>query len=410
MKFHNCLKIFKTLLCFVFLTNLAAENKYPIILVHGFMGWGTDEMSGYKYWGGKNDYEDFLRNQGYEVYTASVGPVSSNWDRAVELFYQIKGGQVDYGKKHSETYGLEQQPREKFFYGLYPKWDKNHPVHFVGHSMGGQTARMLQYLLENIIYENEDKFIPEKNILMANVHKGWIHSITTISTPHNGTTLSDIITKGIPFLQDVIGLAAVVGNDFYDFDLQQWGFEKQEEETWAAYFRRMREHKAWGTKNMCAWDVSIEGARELNTIASANSSTYYFSFSTANTRLDTASGFHTPDETMSLILRANARLMGKNKAYWAEGSVTDSTWFENDGIVNTISQSGPTTGLNGADPIAEYRSDELLIPGQWYHIKTINMDHKVPLGHGLNDELAIQEMLKLLEDHCNVLWSLPPKE
>jgi len=374
------------------------------------MGWGTDEMSGYKYWGGKNDYEDFLRNQGYEVYTASVGPVSSNWDRAVELFYQIKGGQVDYGKKHSETYGLDQQPREKFFDGLYPKWDKNHPVHFVGHSMGGQTARMLQYLLENIIYENEDKFISEKNMLMANVHEGWIHSITTISTPHNGTTLSDIITKGIPFLQDVIGLAAVVGNDFYDFDLQQWGFEKQEEETWAAYFRRMREHKAWGTKNMCAWDVSIEGARELNTIASANSSTYYFSFSTANTRLDTASGFHTPDETMSLILRANARLMGKNKAYWAEGSVTDSTWFENDGIVNTISQSGPTTGLNGADPIAEYRSDELLIPGQWYHIKTINMDHKAPLGHGLNDELAIQKMLKLLDDHCNVLWSLPPKE
>jgi triacylglycerol lipase len=113
---------------------------------------------------------------------------------------------------------------------------------------------------------------------------------------------------------------------------------------------------------------------------------------------------------MSLILRANARLMGKNKAYWAEGSVTDSTWFENDGIVNTISQSGPTTGLNGADPIAEYRSDELLIPGQWYHIKTINMDHKAPLGHGLNDELAIQKMLKLLDDHCNVLWSLPPKE
>ena len=40
---------------------------------------------------------------------------------------------------------------------------------------------------------------------------------------------------------------------------------------------------------------------------------------------------------MSLILRANARIMGRNKAYWTDGSATDSTWFENDGIVNTIS-------------------------------------------------------------------------
>jgi triacylglycerol lipase len=393
-------------LLFLF-TTIFAENNHPIILVHGFMGWGTDEMAGYKYWGGRNDYEAYLRQQGFEVFSASVGPVSSNWDRAVELFYQIKGGQVDYGYKHSETYGLIQEPSEKIYTGLYPDWDQEHPVHIIGHSMGGQTARMLQYLLENVIYRNEEETIPETNLLMSNIHEGWIHSITSISTPHDGTTLSNIITKGIPFLQDIIGVAAVVGNNFYDFDLQQWGFEKQEEETWAAYYRRMREHKAWGTKNMCAWDVSIEGARKLNTVAPANSNIYYFSFSTANTRLDSSSGFHVPNETMSLILRANARVMGRNKAYWAIGSATDSTWFENDGIVNTVSQYGPTSGLNGADPIAEYRKGELLIPGQWYHMKIINMDHKTPLGHGLEDEKDIQSMLELFDEHCRLLSSLP---
>ena len=371
------------------------------------MGWGSNEMSGYKYWGGKNDYEAYLRQEGFEVFTTSVGPVSSNWDRAVELFYQIKGGQVDYGQNHSEKYGLIQKPPEKIFAGLYPQWDKEHPIHIIGHSMGGQTARMLQYLLENVIYQDEEELIPETSFLMSKIHEGWIRSITSISTPHDGTTLSNIITKGIPFLQDIIGIAAVVGNNFYDFDLQQWGFDKQEEETWAAYYRRMREHKAWGTKNMCAWDISIEGARELNTIAPANSNIYYFSFSTANTRLDSSSGFHVPNKTMSLILRANARAMGRNKAYWADGSATDSTWFQNDGIVNTVSQYGPTSGLNGADPIAEYRLDELLIPGQWYHIKTINLDHKSPLGHGLEVEEDIKEMLELLDRHCRLLSSLP---
>ena len=398
------------LLFSLFSSILWAENNYPIILVHGFMGWGKDEMAGYKYWGGKNDYATYLREKGFEVYTASVGPVSSNWDRAVELFYQIKGGQVDYGLSHANEYGLEQTPPEKHFPGLYPQWDHEHPVHIIGHSMGGQTARMLQYLLENLIYQDEGESIPEKNVLMGYANEGWVRSITTISTPHNGTTLSDIITKGIPFLQDIIGVAAVVGNDFYDFDLQQWNFDRDENETWSTYFRRMREHPAWGTKNMCAWDVSLEGARELNTLAPANSNIYYFSYATGNTKLDSASGFHVPHESMSLILRANARVMGRNKAYWADGTATDSTWYENDGIVNTISQLGPTTGIDGEDPIAGYRTGELLIPGQWYHIKTYNLDHKALIGHGLKDDEKIEDILELFKNHCSLLQSLPLKE
>ena len=406
---HNAL--LRSIILFLILcTCLFADNKYPIIFVHGFMGWGPDEMAGYKYWGGKNDITNYLKEQGFEVYTASVGPVSSNWDRAVELFYQIKGGQVDYGQDHAKTYGLIQKPEAKNFPGLYPDWDQNHPIHIIGHSMGGQTARMLQYLLESVFYLEEEKEQPEESTLLGYVHTGWITSITTISTPHNGTTLSDIITKGIPFLQDVMGVAAVVGNDFFDFDLQQWGFEKRREETWVAYFRRMREHKAWGTRNVCAWDVSLEGARSLNTLAPVSSNIYYFSYATSNTKLDSASGFHVPHKSMNLILRANARIMGRKKAYWTDGTATDSTWYENDGIVNTISQLGPTTGTDGEDHIVAYKAGELLIPGQWYHIKTYNLDHKAFIGHGLKGDEKISEMLALFKDQCNLLQSLPAKE
>ena len=374
------------------------------------MGWGPDEMAGYKYWGGKNDIINHLKEQGFEVYTASVGPVSSNWDRAVELFYQIKGGQVDYGQDHAKAFGLIQKPGAKNFPGLYPEWDKNNPIHIIGHSMGGQTGRMLQYLLESVFYLEEEKEQPEESTLLGYVHAGWITSITTMSTPHNGTTLSNIITKGIPFLQDVMGVAAVVGNDFFDFDLQQWGFEKRREETWVAYFKRMREHKAWGTRNMCAWDVSLEGAKSLNTLAPVSSDIYYFSYATSNTKLDSASGFHVPHKSMNLILWANARIMGRKKAYWTDGTATDSTWYENDGIVNTISQLGPTTGTYGEDHIVAYKAGELLIPGQWYHIKTYNLDHKAFIGHGLKDDEKINEMLALFKDQCNLLQSLPEKD
>ena len=76
---------------------------------------------------------------GNEVYTVSIGPISSNWDRAIEAYYQIKGGQVDYGKNHSNKYKIIQKPKNKNWDGLYPKWDSNNPIHIIGHSLGGQT-------------------------------------------------------------------------------------------------------------------------------------------------------------------------------------------------------------------------------------------------------------------------------
>ena len=75
-----------------FLGSLIAQNNHPIVLIHGFMGWGPEEMGGYNYWGGATDYVELLRKDGYTVFEVSVGPVSSNWERAVEVYYQLKGG------------------------------------------------------------------------------------------------------------------------------------------------------------------------------------------------------------------------------------------------------------------------------------------------------------------------------
>ena len=46
----------------------------------------------------------------------------------------------------------------------------------------------------------------------------------------------------------MIAVAAVVGNSFYDFDLEQWGFKRNNKESWSSYFKRMQSHPAWGTK------------------------------------------------------------------------------------------------------------------------------------------------------------------
>ncbi len=86
--------------------SIIGGNNYPIVLVHGFMGFGRDELLGYKYWGGVVDLQEKLNASGHETYTATVGPVSSNWDRACELYAYIVGGTVDYGEAHAKNLNI----------------------------------------------------------------------------------------------------------------------------------------------------------------------------------------------------------------------------------------------------------------------------------------------------------------
>ena len=216
------------LICLGYIGILFSQNTYPIILIHGFLGWGRDEMAGYYYWGGKTDLESELKSAGYEVYTVSVGPISPNWDRAIEAFYQIKGGQVDYGNEKAEKHGIIQRPAGKNYPGFYPQWDAEHPIHLIGHSQGGSTAKMLEVLLQGSI-------TGEDSPLLANVYTGWISSVTTISTPHNGTTLVPLMLDVFPFALNLAPWFGGIENEkideLYSFDLEHWNLEKRPNES-----------------------------------------------------------------------------------------------------------------------------------------------------------------------------------
>lgn len=383
------------------------KNDYPIVLIHGFLGWGPDEMGGYKYWGGKDDIADLLRQEGHTVFEVSVGPVSSNWDRAVEVYTQLKGGQVDYGKAHSEKFGLIQKPEGKTFVGLYPEWDENHPVHIIGHSMGGQTARMLQYLLASKIYEDQESTILEKSPLLGQVNLKWIHSITTIATPHNGTTMAELVTNTFPFVQYFVGLAGVVGTRFYDFDLEQWNLTRKADESWSSYVSRMRTHPAWETKNISSWDASLDGAKAMNNYAVASADIFYFSILTSITEKNADNHFHSPVRSAPLLIRARAKILGTKVGYWQDGTNTDSTWYENDGLVNTCSMAGPTTGTNGPDTITPLVEKDVLISGQWYTIGPLKMNHWNIIGHKLMLGNLSETAMDLYKSHALRLSMLP---
>ena len=230
---------------------LLSNNNHPIILVHGFLGWGKEEVGDKNYWGGEHDIEKYLNDRGYQVYSVSLGPVSSTYDCAIETFYQIKGGQVDYGQEHSEKYKIIRKPEGKIYKGLYPEWDEENPVHLIGYSFGGLTNRMLLHLLNSTFLKSEDGEF-EESYLLGNSLRGWIKSITTMSTPHNGSTLSDIVIKSLPFTDNLLPIANLISSDYYDFDLDHWNLSKSEDESFREYLSRLTSHPAWGTKNSIA--------------------------------------------------------------------------------------------------------------------------------------------------------------
>ncbi|CAI0557944.1 unnamed protein product [Linum tenue] len=79
----------------------SVEDLPPIVLVHGIFGFGKGRLGGLSYFAGaENKYE--------RVLVPDLGSLTSIYDRARELFYYLKGGQVDYGEEHSKACGHSQ--------------------------------------------------------------------------------------------------------------------------------------------------------------------------------------------------------------------------------------------------------------------------------------------------------------
>ncbi|MCT4593401.1 MAG: lipase [Anaeromicrobium sp.] len=337
-------------------------NSYPVIFVHGFGGWGRGELFNVLYWGGtQEDYEKYLNQSGFESYTATVSPFSSNWDRACELYAYIKGTRVDYGKAHSSKYGHDRYGMK--FRGVYKKWSPINKIHLISHSMGGQTVRVLSHLLKQGSLEEIESVLgknPSKVQINKAVHEGLlsplfvgstssIHSITTIASPHDGTTLTQGVLGVIPYAQKLVALGAAQSSlhksNFYDFKLDHWGLYKGSSENFIDFAKRVWESPLWNkTKDISAWDLSPQGAMELNSWVKAQDEVYYFSWSTEKTKASLLSKKQIPKKDLHPILIPFALFMGSFTDNDKNKVSINRNWFQNDGVVNTISMNGPKLG------------------------------------------------------------------
>ena len=398
-----------------------AANNDPIVLVHGFLGFGPNELqgTGFKYWGGFNDVEAYMRshNGSHQVYTAAVGPVSSNWDRAVELYYQIKGGCADYGAARTAkfaAYGKIQKPAGKCWatsasnnpnnypLALYPQWDAAHPIHLLSHSQGGQTVRTLIQLLENGSPNGNEG----GGALYSGGKIGWVKSATTIATPHNGTTLRDVIVDFVPKVSELAGKVVEVaglgggGGQLYNFKLEQYGLAQGPAENFNDFINRTKGAPFWKLDNHDAaqWDLGPDGAKELNSWVKTSPNVYYYSIGTDATEAgsfccnDTdrviapvqLSSYQYARNDMIFFLKNTAgewvvpsilqRGMGSYTQSNTSRVIIDSTWFRNDGVVNTVSMKSPS-----GQPVRSYNGSS--VKGYWNYLGYYdNYDHFDVIG------------------------------
>jgi len=133
-------------------------TEHPIVMAHGMGGWSS--FLGYEYF---FDVEDYLEAAGLEVYSPAVSPINSIEVRAEELKAAID----------------ERYPAGK--------------VNIIGHSMGGMDSR---HMITHLGMADR------------------VASLTTIASPHHGTSICDIAVGLLPgvteeiidFLLNIVGL------------------------------------------------------------------------------------------------------------------------------------------------------------------------------------------------------------
>lgn len=390
MKRKPILSLVSLILCFSLILSLGmpafakeeTKTDYPFIYVHGMLGWGEgspmEEDS--PYWGiqPENNVMTYLRNQGYEVYNPPVGGLSSAWDRCCELYAQLTGTVVDYGEAHSKKCGHERYGRD--YTGkatMGEPWDLESPLNLVGHSFGGATVRLFASLIAYGDQEEIEASGEDCSELFKGGHENAIHSVSAMSAPHNGSTVSNYMSDPIipaAMIVMMIQASIVTGILKMDLMLDHWGIsadpnsgEKQPKVSIA------KSMKMAVSNDHCGYDMTVQGAEELNKKIKTVKTAYYFSYTSCITETNDRGYTNISKDTENVFLMfipASIMISGSVNIFLG-GKFIDKSWGPNDGIVPLKSALYPFN-----EDHVTYDENRELQPGIWYVMPTLmGVDH-----------------------------------
>ena len=386
--------------------NTQARSDDPVVFVHGLMGWGQRDKINriMPYWGmTTGSLTDYLSSQGYETYAASVGPISSAWDRACELYAQLVGARTDYGVKHSQDFGHDRYGID-YEQPLFDGWGTERAVNLVGHSFGGATTRLFLDILANGRPEEVAAAKAagvEPSPFFLGGKGSWVHSLTAIAAPHNGTTFIEtcgdftmVAAELATSISKALGLSVFKG--VYDFQLDQFGIRKDDGETFSQALERVLHSDFLSHNDNAFLDLTIDRALEINDDIGIEPNVYYFSYAGNQTVSNAAGDSFSPSPAMWGLFHPGSAKMGRYyDRYTAGGFYINKRWLPNDGMVNTVSALYPThsdstclTG-DGARGWKNYNgyTDTTFRPGLWYVMPVQTLDHIQFIGGMLNGSI-----------------------
>lgn len=357
--------VFMTLIMFIFpylnipeakIDKSEMKTNYTCVFVHGLCGWGSynPTNSVAPYWGMfGGDLTKYLNARGFDCHAATVNQNSSAWDRACELYAQLTGTRVDYGKEHSERCHHARYGKDFTGKALIKEFSAENKINLIGHSFGGTTALLFLDLMADGS-EKERAVTPKEELspLFEGGKGNYIYSISTLASPMNGTTAIEVKYEVENDPKATVSEKAVVSL------MSLIAFTK---------------HDGRSLEDTAGYDLSIDASLAMMDEIETRDNVYYFSIPTCAT--ETVDGITTPKaELIESVYAPAAYRMASYTGVTAGGVVLDESWQPNDGLVNVKSSKAPFNA-----PQQDFDENNVQ-PGIWNILPTETGDHMSLMG------------------------------
>ena len=355
------------------------KTNYECVFVHGLGGWGEYQLyyDLFPYWGVMGgDLMKYLNSRGYNCKAASVTLNFSAWDRACELYAQLAGTRVDYGKEHAERCHHARYGADFSHFPLIKDWSEENKINLLAHSFGGATVLQMLDLLKDGS-EAEKAVTPEDELsgLFKGGQENLVYSVTMLSAPMNGTTayyIKNEIDSDKKATWDERFCSSAVGM------LTQPIVDGRDEKDCAGY------------------DLSVDGAMEILENIETIDSIYYFSQPCAITTKDENGNWTFDRRKVEVFYVGAVNRIANWTGTTPNGYYCDESWQENDGLVNTISAKAPFDAPQQAFDVNDIR------PGVYNIFDTYYGDHMSLMGDFLHVNNIREKYVSILDMINNI--------